>query len=474
MRNPPDYKVATYSEGSKLKPNQQCIPNFPHFEGQTTYFQKEREIPPVPEYVAYYNLDDVRKDVKRGLDGGWNVVSDDPSELVLGIVQKHRLVLSCVISHDLTVEIGVMGIPSCEKKSLEKMKVRSFLKELSSLKVCEGVCDAELEKFVGCPEKNTSYFLNSNCIFESGNVVITRSVMSKQCSRLIRPSEDICNSCRCVKNVLIRKQRRKNRKDIVSMPHPKTPLSCMAKKSLKKALRLCRKNVNQLKVSLRKIKKQLGEDSLDICSNLHESLRSVMDETKMSPFVRVFWKEQQKAFKCASGGMRWHPMMIRFAIMLRSQSASAYRTIRETGVLKLPGECILRDYTNYVQPQTGFNHEILEDIRIQASKLSDEERWVVLMHDEMSIKSDLVFDQRSGNIVGYVDSQSWTFNQKEKTNYNLASHVLVYMIVGVCSNLKMTVAYFATSNPTAEDLYPFFWEAVGYLETFCGLKVNEL
>jgi len=67
MRNPPDYKAATYSEGSKLKPNQRCIPNFPHFEGQTTYFQKEREIPPVPEYVAYYNLDDVRKDVKSGL-----------------------------------------------------------------------------------------------------------------------------------------------------------------------------------------------------------------------------------------------------------------------------------------------------------------------------------------------------------------------------------------------------------------------
>ena len=45
----------------------QELNNFSFFGGQTTYFQKEREIPPVPEYVAYYNMDDVRKDVKSGL-----------------------------------------------------------------------------------------------------------------------------------------------------------------------------------------------------------------------------------------------------------------------------------------------------------------------------------------------------------------------------------------------------------------------
>jgi hypothetical protein len=38
-------------------------------------------------------------------------------------------------------------------------------------------------------------------------------------------------------------------------------------------------------------------------------------------------------------------MMIRLALLLHSQSPQAYRTLRETGVLRLPGEASLHDYT---------------------------------------------------------------------------------------------------------------------------------
>ena len=44
-------------------------------------------------------------------------------------------------------------------------------------------------------------------------------------------------------------------------------------------------------------------------------------------------------------GMKWHPMLIKFAIMIRQQSPALYRTLRDVGVLRLPGESTLRDYT---------------------------------------------------------------------------------------------------------------------------------
>lgn len=57
--------------------------------------------------------------------------------------------------------------------------------------------------------------------------------------------------------------------------------------------------------------------------------------------------------------MRWHPMMIRLAILLHSRSPAAYDTLRKTGVLQLPGESTLQDYTNVFQPSPGFSRHIL-------------------------------------------------------------------------------------------------------------------
>ena len=102
-------------------------------------------------------------------------------------------------------------------------------------------------------------------------------------------------------------------------------------------------------------------------------------------------------------------------------------TIREIGVLKLPGESVLKDYTNVIGPKTGINPSVLDEIKSEASKLPEEKRWVVLMHDEMSIKSDLVYDNRSSTLVGYVDSSSWKFSQQQnKYEDELATHVLSF------------------------------------------------
>ena len=91
------------------------------------------------------------------------------------------------------------------------------------------------------------------------------------------------------------------------------------------------------------------------------------------------------------------------------------------------------------------------------------------MHDEMSIKSNLVYDRASGELVGFVDSQNWT--SKQKNENEIGTHVLVFMIVGVTSSLKMSLGYFCTISATAVDIYQWFWNAVGCLETYCQLKV---
>ncbi|XP_050399250.1 uncharacterized protein LOC126816608 isoform X3 [Patella vulgata] len=88
-------------------------------------------------------------------------------------------------------------------------------------------------------------------------------------------------------------------------------------------------------------------------------------------------------------------MIIRLAILLHTQSPQAYRSLKQTGLLHLPGESTLRDYSNAISPTHGFNPNVINDLKDMVKDLKDNERWVVLIHDEMTIKSDLVLASTS-------------------------------------------------------------------------------
>lgn len=53
----------------------------------------------------------------------------------------------------------------------------------------------------------------------------------------------------------------------------------------------------------------------------------------------------------------------------------------------------------------------------------------------------------------------------------VATHALVFLVRGVCTELKFSLAYFATNGITAVQLMPLFWEAVCILESTCNLWV---
>ena len=50
-----------------------------------------------------------------------------------------------------------------------------------------------------------------------------------------------------------------------------------------------------------------------------------------------------------------------FSVLLHSESPAAYRTLRESCILCLPGELTLRDFTNYVAPSQGFQPEVTKN-----------------------------------------------------------------------------------------------------------------
>ena len=51
-----------------------------------------------------------------------------------------------------------------------------------------------------------------------------------------------------------------------------------------------------------------------------------------------------------------------------------------------------------------------QELKRQAKDLPPEQRFVALLHDEMTIKADLVYDHRGGEVVGFMNVGSWTFD----------------------------------------------------------------
>ena len=165
-------------------------------------------------------------------------------------------------------------------------------------------------------------------------------------------------------------------------------------------------------------------------------------------------------------------MIIRYCLSLAAKSPSCYEELRKSGVLVLPSQRTLRDYRNSIRPKSGFQENVIAELKSLTDMYFDVQRYVVLLFDEMKIMSNLVFDKITGELTGYVDlgDPDVNFATLEELD-EVATHALVFLIRGVCTELKFSLAYFSTNGVTSSQLMPLFWEAVAILELSCNLWV---
>ena len=74
------------------------------------------------------------------------------------------------------------------------------------------------------------------------------------------------------------------------------------------------------------------------------------------------------------------------------------------GVLSLPSQRTLRDYTHYIKSTCGFSDDIDEELMRVAeySSLEEWQKYVSLIVDEVHVKEDIVYDKKTGALVGFV------------------------------------------------------------------------
>ena len=115
---------------------------------------------------------------------------------------------------------------------------------------------------------------------------------------------------------------------------------------------------------------------------------------------------------------------------------------------------------------------MINELSCVVKNFTNQEKYVVILMDEMKIQEDLVWDKHTGDLIGYVDLGNTELNYATlKKSDEVASHVLVFLVGSIVNPMKFTLANFGTKNVTALQLFPLFWKAVGILEDKCKLAV---
>ena len=282
-----------------------------------------------------------------------------------------------------------------------------------------------------------------------------------------------CQECNKAENY-VRKKFKNRQRNLATASKLNAPIATTHPEKLKLTIQGQRLKCSQLEAELDKMRTELQKNTVLVDNELGKDFSSIINESQdsdMTPFMKLFWQEQKKLFSHSIKGQRYHPMIIRFCLSLQSKSPAAYKEFRDAlgrkngGILTLPCKRTLRDYKNWIRPKCGFNDDVVLELIGITDKYFGVQRYVVLLFDEMKIRADLVYDKNSNELIGFVDlgAPDVNFGVLEEVT-ELASHVLLFMVRGLATDLCFSLAYFATKGAVSYELFTLFWEAIGVLE----------
>ena len=358
-------------------------------------------------------------------------------------------------------------------RSVTKITVSDLVKDLEKSYICTGVKPTErchdvlphvIPKIPG-----DSLFEDPGPSFPHKEFWRTRN-----CAVLLEEKDQQCDSCsKYSHRTQLAQSAKKSSRNLDKPAHINSPISQTPPNRIKLTLQMQRLKCSELERQLKEMQAEIQKSSIEVDHELSKDMLTILGQTeKVTPFMSLFWQEQKKLLSSSKIGVRYHPMLIRYCLSLAAKSPSCYEELRNSNILILPSQRTLRDYKNFIRPKMGFQDRVVEELQKLTNSYFDVQRYVVLLFDEMKINSNLVFDKVTGELIGYVDLGDPEVNYATLDKIDeIATHALEFFIRGLCTELKFSLAHFATDGVTADQLMPLFWEAVAVLEISCNLWV---
>ena len=250
--------------------------------------------------------------------------------------------------------------------------VLQLVSSLNGFCVCTGNSDPELVcNFT--PASSVKAYLETNV---GGQY--NQTVRSVSCPLLIPSPGRRCEDCKTYRSTLrktknIKIVESKSPKDERTRIHSSKPNCAMSRDELAEKTRLLKLENKRLtsenkRLRARLLIKQELEESHELEESDNKEVEELVNDAsseieKLWPdphsFQRIFWEEQLKYNKLENkASMRWHPLIIKWALLIKSQSSKAYQSMRDLGFVNLPSERTLFDYSHCVPSKLGFVPEV--------------------------------------------------------------------------------------------------------------------
>ena len=256
--------------------------------------------------------------------------------------------------------IEVTEIPGTDlHQRMDATKQSQLLDIMLRLKVCIGNPDS---KFKTVNIKNTSGYIH--------HITMSQQTLRHcNCAMLIE-NGDRCLPCQGFRASLkgITSHQATRDMDLSVMPSSHTALKVLNQEQLtERCKNLKSDNVvksNELKRLKTRLERLDGTD-ITVEPEVHNIISSNVTSIKqdnLSPLLKLFLQQQVSASSKDKRGMRWHPLMIRWALGLKQKSSAAYRYLGSSGFIALPSEMTLSDYMHYRPAAVGIDVEGITEL----------------------------------------------------------------------------------------------------------------
>lgn len=117
-----------------------------------------------------------------------------------------------------------------------------------------------------------------------------------------------------------------------------------------------------------------------------------------------FWVQQEKALSKSLTGVPRYPFVICYYLSLATKSPASYEGLCKSKILDLPSQQTLKDHRKCIHQTSGFQEEVIEELKDLTNSYFDVQTYIVLLFDEMRITSTLFLTK---SLENRLDILTW-------------------------------------------------------------------
>ena len=151
-------------------------------------------------------------------------------------------------------------------------------------------------------------------------------------------------------------------------------------------------------------KKHATKRVMQVSKEIRDDISKIMwgNVSRENPDESFPWEDQMQVASVKDAcAIRWHSLVVKGCFYLQQKSSGAYELLRESGIIKLPLQRMLKDYTHHIRAAPGFSpkvdHQLMESAEI--TTCPGFTKYVFLLMDEIHVKENLVYEKHTGMFV---------------------------------------------------------------------------